>query len=182
MRNRASEVHGLDRLSDALHYFKCCKDADIELFLRDKALNFIDRGWCSVYLILDEDAFDAGKLQIDAYFTLSHKSLIAANISKNKVQQITGFKHTDALHFVLIGQLGKYIEKNDDDSMQAANISSAEILDYAFEIIRSSSNLIPCRCVLVECSDDPKVQKVYLNYGFSYFQHDDDHHQFYKKL
>ena len=61
-------------LSDALDSFRCCLDEDIEVFLRQKAFEFVHRGWCSVYLILDESAFDAGRIEISAYFTLSHKS------------------------------------------------------------------------------------------------------------
>ena len=97
----------MDHLSDALDRFRCYKDLDKEDFLRTKAFAFLERGWCSVYLIVDEDAF---------------------------------------------------------------------------EIIRASSALIPCRCVLVECSENPKVQKVYKDYHFSEFQYDGEHYQFYKRL
>ena len=64
-----------DQLSAALNMFRCSKDADIETFLRTKAIEFEKRGYCTVYLILDEEAFENGKLFIQAYFTLSHKSI-----------------------------------------------------------------------------------------------------------
>lgn len=38
-----------------------------------------------------------------------------------------------------------------------SSITSREILDYAFEVIYASSALIPCKCALVECSDEEKV-------------------------
>lgn len=155
---------------------------DIESFLRTKALTFLERGWCSVYLIVDETSFDAGKIKIDAYFTLSHKSLIAEGLPKTKIKATSGFKDSSSIHFVLIGQLGKYITKSDDGVEYRANITSSEILDFAFDVIRSSSALIPCRCVLVECSENPKVQQVYKNYHFSEFQYDGEHYQFYKRL
>ena len=172
----------MDHLSDALACLRCYKDIGIECFLRTKAVAFLERGWCSVYLIVDEAAFDAGKIKVDAYFTLSHKSLIAEGLSKTKVKEATGFKDSDSIHFVLIGQLGKYIEKLDDGTELRAGITSTEILDFAFEIIRASGALIPCRCVLVECSDNPKVQQVYRDYHFSTFQFDGEHYQFYKRL
>ncbi len=169
-------------MSDALDKFRCCKDDDIETFLRQKAVSFLERGWCSVYLILDEAAFDEGEIQVEAYFTLSHKSLIPGNASKRSVQTVSGFKDSGSIHFVLIGQLGKHMEKNAAEEIVCSGITSGEILDYAFEIIRDSSSLIPCRCVLVECSEEPKVQKVYTDYGFSLFQFDGGHYQFYKRI
>ena len=80
MAERASETGSESRLYDALDHFRCCKDNDIETFLRKNAFEFINRGWCSVYLIVDETAFDEGNIKIDAYFTLSHKSLIPENV------------------------------------------------------------------------------------------------------
>lgn len=182
MLDRASDVDEFSRLSDALDCFRCYKDEDIETFLRRDAFTYLERGWCSIYLILDEDAFDQGKIKVDAYFTLSHKSLIANNASKTRIKSAAGFKNAESIHFVLIGQLGKYIEKVDNDADICADINSKQILDYAFEIIRASSNLIPCRCALVECSDNPKVQNVYTDYGFTLFQYDGEHHQFYKRV
>ena len=81
------------------------------------------------------------------------------------------------LLIILIGQLGKFY--NDEC---CAEISSKEILDYAFEIIYNVNYLIPCRCVLVECSDEEKIRAVYKKYGFVYFQYDGEHHQFYKRI
>ena len=103
-------------------------------------------------------------------------------MTKTKVKEINGFKTVESLHFVLIGQLGKYIIKNDDNVYMRSEITSKEILDHAFEVIYSSSNLIPCRCVLVECNDEEKVKKTYENYGFKFFQNDGEHNQYYKVL
>lgn len=151
--------------------------------MRKKAFQFLDRDWCSIYLILDEQEFDKGYLKIEAYFTLSHKSLLSEGLSKTKTQEISGgFKDAQALHFVLIGHLGKYIEENLEGQVTASDITSKEILDYAFETIRASSNLIPCRFVLVECSEHPKVKKVYTDYEFAELQKDGTHYQYYKRI
>lgn len=172
----------MDRLSDALDSFRCCLDEDIENFLRQKAIQYIERNWCSVYLIVDEKEFDNGRIKIDAYFTLSHKTLIPSVASKTSIKNASGFKESESVHFVLIGQLGKYIERLENGEIRTSDISSREILDDAFEIIRASSALIPCRCVLVECSDNEKVHKVYTDYQFKKFQFDGEHHQFYKQI
>lgn len=172
----------MDRLIDALDSFRCYKDTDIESFLRNDALEYLKRKWCSIYLIVDEDAFDAGTIKIEAYFTLSHKTLIPTQVSKTKLKDASGFKTSETVHFVLIGQLGKYIAYTPAGQMDSAAISGQEILNYAFEIIHASNVLIPCRCVLVECSEDLKVQQVYTTYGFTFFQFDGEHYQFYKRI
>ncbi len=182
MIERASECGRDSLLADALNNFRCCKDIDIETFLREKAVTFLERRWCSVYLVLDEAAFDIGKIRVEAYFTLSHKSLIPKSASKTQIQSASGFKDSASLHFVLIGQLGKYISNEPECGEVRASITSKEILDYAFDVVRASSNLIPCRCVMVECSSNEKVQKMYTDYGFSKFQYDGDYYQFYKKI
>lgn len=63
-----------------------------------------------------------------------------------------------------------------------SEVTSKEILDYAFEVIYSASELIPCRCILVECSDNEKVQKAYRDYDFKFSQNDGKHNQYYKVL
>lgn len=172
----------MNHLSDALDSFRCCADEDMETFLRQKTFQFLERGWCSVYLILDEQEFDAGHIKISAYFTLSHKSLIPGDVPKRKVKDAGGFKDAQSIHFVLIGHLGKYIERYVDGKIVSDPISGKEILDFAFEVIRSASGLIPCRCVMVECNDNGKVHKVYTDYGFTFFPYDGEHHQFYKRI
>lgn len=142
----------------------------------------MQRNWCSVYLIVDEQEFDSGHIKVDAYFTLSHKTLIPTTASKTCVKDASGFKDSESVNFVLIGQLGKRIERLENGELLRSNISSKEILDDAFEIIRASSALIPCRCVLVECNDNEKVHKVYTDYHFKKFQFDGEHHQFYKQI
>lgn len=172
----------MDRLNDALASFRCDLDKDIETFLHEKAINFLERGWCSVYLIVDEAEFDIGHIKIDAYFTLSHKSLIPLQASKSSIKATSGFKDAQSIHFVLIGQLGKYKQIDGDSAVLSADISGSDILNYAFEIIRASNSLIPCRCALVECSSDENVQSFYKNNGFKYFQVDGIHYQFYKEI
>lgn len=150
--------------------------------MRQKAIQYIQRNWCAVYLIVDEQEFDSGRIKVDAYFTLSHKTLIPSTASKTTIKNASGFKESESVHFVLIGQLGKHIEQMEDGKVCGADISSREILDDAFEIVKASSALIPCRCVLVECSDNEKVHKVYTDYKFKKFQFDGEHHQFYKQI
>lgn len=179
----AAAQQAQNQLSAALCDFKCAKDADIETFLHNKATEFEKRGFCTVYLILDADAFEKGNISVQAYFTLSHKSIqIDENVSKTVRKRIAASKDADITHFVLIGQLGKYIAETGNGEYYQTEVSSTDILDDAFEIIRKANEMIACRGVLVECSAEEKIHMVYKNYGFAFLQYDDPHFQFYKRV
>lgn len=180
---KADDEQKQECLLSALCDFRCSQDLDIEMFLHTKAKEYLERKLCSVYLILNEELFLDGKLKVEAYFTLSHKTLcVNETMSKTKIKEVDGFKTAASLHFVLIGQLGKYICKTEDDTYIRSEITSKEILDYAFEVIYAANDFIPCRCVLVECNDEEKVRKTYENYRFKFFQNDGKHNQYYKVL
>lgn len=159
----------------ALFLFRCTDDPDIESFLHNKAISHTDRGICNVFLILDEDCFDKDIIKIIAYFTLSHRSVIFCEcVSNNRIRKITGFPKKDSTSVVLIGQIGKFIHEN-----YRADISLQEILDYAYEIVRASSEFIPCRAILVECSETIYNLHLYEQAGFSFLQQDGDYYQYY---
>lgn len=165
-------------LNEAISLFHCIQDKDIELFLHNKATDFSNRGWCSVYLLLNEEQFNAGKIKIEAYFTLSHKSMVAdaEHMSNSTIKRYGGMKNATTFDFVLIGQLGKHIDEN-----ERSKISGNEILDEAFDVIRQASDLIPCKYALVECSNEKKVRDFYENYNFNFFQKD-ELNQYTKKI
>ena len=174
-----------DALDSAILSFRCSKDTDIETFLHEKAIPYYQQKLCSVFLLLNKESFNAGKLRIDAYFTLSHKNILSAHAavsSKNKGKITGGFRSREILEFVLIGQLGKHIYIDANGIKHSAEITGAEILDQAFEVMRQASMLIPSRCALVECSDDPNVRKIYEDYQFTFLQKDGEHNQYYKLI
>ncbi len=167
----------------ALSAFRCEKDADIETFLQTKALAFAERGWCHTYLLVQEDAFSQGEIIIEAYFTLSHKTMsIQDEMSGNKVKLASGFRTADSLHFVLIGQIGKRMQYGLSGEMQVSPLSMNQILEFVFEVVHLACALIPFRCVLVECNDTIKEKGIYPDNEFVYFQHDGEHHQYIKLI
>lgn len=158
--------------------FKCDKDSDIETFLHDKAINHLERGICNVFLILDEAEFDNNNIKVLAYYTLSHRSVgFHDETSKTKIKDVSGFKDRISTHVVLIGQLGKYISNGN-----SAELCISDILEFAFETIRASNELIPCRAVLIECSETIHNLQIYENEGFKFLQIDNDFYQYYKIL
>lgn len=183
MLEKARIENSEKELIRALKLFKCFKDPDIEDFLHNKAIDFLDRNICRIYLILNEDDFNAGKLKIEAFFTLSFRSLsFEPEVSKTTIRKITGFKNRKTTEFVLIGQLGKYIERYSDNEIVKSEITVSSILDYAFEVVLSVNEWIPCNTVLVECSEAIHNKGIYQNEGFSLLQIDNGFYQYYKRI
>lgn len=169
-----------EEISKGLDNFRNFKDKDIEDFLRFKALEFDQRGWCSTYLLVDKDEIIHRKLNVVGYFTLSNRVIkLPENISKTQRKRLfNGLVRDDQfLHVILIGQLGKFCTSN-----VSGCTSMEELLDSAFNIINDVNDKIPCRCVLLECreadntdnkmekSRRAKLHKMYVEYGFSALQ------------
>lgn len=170
-------------MQDALLSFCCIQDPDVEQFLRMKALDYERHGWCAVYLLLNEDKLEQGEIFIEAYFTLSHRSLIANpdKMSRSAITKYGGVSSAKTLNFVLIGQLGKYIRKTPIGYVRSF-LSEHDILDYAFEVIYAATGLIPCKHTMVECKNIKKVVNMYTSYGFSFFQEDGGLQQYCRKI
>jgi len=82
-------------------------------------------------------------------------------------------KNDNFMHFILVGQLGKYIDERDNENVYGET-SAEEMLDKAFEIIYQVKERITCSCVLIECKDDLKVRKIYEDYGFKELQKENE--------
>ena len=132
-------------------------------------MNFHSRGWSSVYVLINEEKLERRDPFIEAYFTLSHKViLLKESVSNTKRKKVSNglITQNNLAHFVLIGQLGKYI---DQDTHSVLRLE--EILESVFSIIHHAKDLIPFNCVLVECR--PEIMSLYEKCGFSYLQTDD---------
>lgn len=175
-----------EQLAGTLNAYRCTYDDDIESFLQNKAISYENRGWCSTYLLVDENKLaEQGELFVDGYFTLSNKVMrLSDAVSANRRKKLfNGLKKDDDhLHFILIGQLGKHIFNEEGYVPEYGMTSATEILDKAFEIIYQVKERITCNCVLVECKDEPKIRKIYENYGFIELQRDEKLIQYFKIL
>lgn len=172
MKDVVSEME----LTESLRQFKCTKDNEIQTFLQEKAIQYEDRGWCSTYVLVNENKLEKEqKLFVEGYFSLSNKVIELSNsISKTKKKKLfNGLdKNDEYMHFILIGQLGKFIDEEGSKSI-LGEISGRELLNQAFEIIFQVKERIVCNCVLIECKDEVKVRKIYEGYGFQELQKED---------
>ena len=98
--------------------------------------------------------------------------------------KLTGSKESKTESFVLIGQLGKHISRNDDGTFSASDLSAKELLDDAIGIIQQSSNFIISRNIIIECKPIEKIKNIYESYGFTDLQYDekDELHTLYLRL
>ena len=174
------------QLSEAISSFKCTKDSDIETFLREKAESFDKKDICRTYIIVDTSALKRKEIIIEAYFTLSYKALnFDTSVSRTRREKITRDRDAEVYCFVLIGQLGKYINESDKPDSRVSLISLHQIMDYACEIILANHRHIPCRAILVEIKKpdiDEKLRHAYKTCGFKEFQDDENFYQYIKLL
>ena len=183
MLDKARNSDSEEELIRALKTFKCYKDSDIEEFLHNKAVDFIGRDICRVYLILNEEEFDKQNIKIEAYFTLSLRTLgFEDEVSKSTRKRITGFKNRELTEFVLIGQLGKHMDMDENGKTYQSEIELDTILKYVFEVVSSIHELVPCNAALIECSKAVHDKGIYRNAGFSLLQIDGEFYQYYKKI
>ena len=178
--SKACTNESMNELLQALDLFRCCQDEDVESFLRTKALKYETENICRVYLILNEERFDSGILDIIAYFTLSQRSLgFSPDVSKTTIKKIARYKDRIVSEFILIGQLGKY-----KSNERTAEISINEIMDYILEIVCSIEQYIPCRSLLIECSESVHKKGIYekCKYPFKLLQYDNGFYQYYRIL
>lgn len=157
-----------EELSLSLLSFRNTKNHEIQEFLQSKAIMYENRRICSTYIVADADALKHHILNIEGYFTLSHKVLeLDSSLSNQKRKKLFhGFnKSSNAIPVVLIGQLGKYI---DDQNKKYGHVTGTELLDEAFSIIYQVSKKIVCTCIMLECeeADNLRLHQFYQDYGF----------------
>jgi len=145
----------------AIERFRCCKNPDIEHFLKHSAINFEQRGLSTTYIYADEDT-----CEIAGYFSLTHKALTISQFSNGRRKDIGGSKAAEVAPFILLGQLGKRMECTEQGDIVASSLSGEEMLDDVFSIIDAANQYIINRRVLVECDNVEPLLRFYTHYGF----------------
>ncbi len=143
-----------------LETFSCCKDEDVKRFLVEDAINYERVGEARTFLILNDDAWSNGNIQIDGYFSLAIKII---NFSKDLGSEFS-FKiferKRNSAPAYLIGQLAK------SDSMPKG--FGCEILQVALSKIRLANEQVGGKLIYLDCK--PELISYYVKHGFKYFQ------------
>jgi len=153
--NELLEFSSKSQIKKLVKTFKCQKNADLELFLHQKAIIFEKKGRSRTYLYIDTKA-----KKIIAYFTISISSLNIENFSTKTISYLYGQNNVSSkcLPCYLIGQLGK----SDNCNLKIGN----QLLKKSITIIIKGHNILNGRFILLDSLNNDKIIKFYQNNGF----------------
>ncbi len=149
-------------LLEAFSSFQCVHTDDdpndVVNFLLNHAISYEQEDKTRTYLILNDEAWQNGYIQIDGYFSIAIKVL---NLKSNIIDSFLGFKpHPGAIPAFLIGQLAR--------GTGAPKGVGREYLNTAIGYISHVSDVIGGRFIYLDCK--PERQAYYEEQGFSFLQ------------
>lgn len=162
---------GEDGTKKILSSFSCPQNRDVELFLKDKAIEFSKMGFAKTHLVYWQSE-DKSEKELIGYYALATKSFTlskdsVSNSTYKKISQFGTFEPNIGkcvVPAILIGQLGKnYADGND------CLISGDELLKLATNRVESIQNDVGGKYTYLECEDIPFLNKFYTDNGFISF-------------
>lgn len=163
------EELGEEQTVELLSKFSCPLNADVEMFLHKKAIEFARQGFSQTHIVF---ASYKRNPEIAGYFTLANKSIAISRrkLSKTLLKRINRFAafdqatRTNYLSMPLIAQLGK----NYTGGMNKL-ISGDELLKLACDKVKQVQLDLGGKFVYLECEDKPKLIDFYSSNGFCEF-------------
>ncbi|MBE6354555.1 hypothetical protein [Treponema sp.] len=151
---------GEKEVRSALQEFECERNSEIEIFLKNNAIDFTKRKISVTHLILDDNG------QIVAYFTLTHKpsNISSLSLSKSAIKTLSRYAILDRdsnsfnISAFLIAQFGKNSAYNG-----SRNISGNKLMDFCFEILESVQKQVGGGIAFLECEDKKQLLNFYQN-------------------
>ena len=173
---------GEDFLKIFLASFSCPLNAEIEQFIREKAVDFAKRRLSITYLVTDiEDG------EILGYFTLTHKAVIVnekgfSNTMQKKLARYARLDRQTGNYMAsafLLAQFGKNYGVDD-----GKRISGAELMRLANDVLVNIQWQIGGGIVYLDCEDKAGLVAFYGKEGFQKFgeRFSDEEHQKYLQL
>ena len=157
--NHAS-TDSIESLRKELSLFVCSKNADVQSFLHNKAIDYEISHRARTYICLNDE------VEIIGFFTIGIRDLeIKSAVPKNTRKRLT-YGMTDVKHIpaYLIGQLAKCDTCSDRIGKQ--------LIETAIEYIKHSQDYVGGRVVYLDCED--ALCKFYEKLGFNYLQDNKD--------
>ena len=160
---------GEDGANSILSDFSCPWNADVECFLRQKAILFSKQRIATTYLVFTSYK---DKPVLVGYYALANKSVVirGATLNSDWRRRLKRFATYDevlkqyTVALPLIGQLSKNFSCGYDEL-----ISGDELLSIACDKVRSIQSLISGNMVYLECEDAPGLISFYQRNGFYRF-------------
>jgi hypothetical protein len=159
------------KVVEYLSTFECGRSADVEEFLRSKAVAHEKSSKSRTFLIVDGDSDRNGSYGILAYFSLAiHIMTISNDVSTSlKKKLIMYYEPDDEIQKTpcyLIGQIGK----NDKYPNET---TGDEIIHDAIDAINVAHEKIGGRFIKVDCEKTEGLMRLYQENGFRFIQYDD---------
>ena len=149
-----------------LSTFSCRPNEDIEKFLKERSIDFSDKGIARTHLLVRGTGKD---IEILGYYTLSNKIAVIPNgsISNTTRKRLERFGVLDAktdsfnVAMPLIAQLGKNYTNDLDKELEGA-----ELLDVACKKVAAIQYELGGRFLYLECKPESKLIDFYASSGF----------------
>ena len=161
------EKIGEEDLKGLLASFSCPRNAEIEKFLKDRALDFARRRLSITYIVTDaEDG------EILGYFTLGHKAIAVdgSAFSRTMQRKLDRWARRDGQtgdHMAsafLLAQLGKNYDVD-----EGRRIDGASLMRIAHDVLIDIQRRIGGGIVYLDCEDDARLLAFYDRMGFRRF-------------
>ena len=141
------------------------KNTDVELFLREKAVQATKLNTAATYLVT---SYENKSFDLLGYFTLATKMLTLkqASLSKTECKIISRFGYFDEdslsykLPAILIAQFSRNFNTN------SKSIKGSELMNIALEKIRDILHSTSGKAVFLECEQSEKIISFYTSNNF----------------
>ena len=162
---------GENQVKSILSSFVCEKNKDVQMFLRDKAIEFSKQGLAKttlVYWVSDDET----EKYLVGYFTVASKYLCVSkdSISKSLAKKMNahGTFNANTREYIVPAPLIAQLGKNFADGNNYL-ISGAELLQMAVDKVKSIQEELGGKFVYLECETKEKLVQFYSNNGFTEF-------------
>ena len=158
------DAEGEESASTLLHTFNCCRNSDLESFLREKAITHEKSHKSRTYLFVD--GYGHRDSSVVAYISLAIHTMDIRNISSATLKKkLHGIYYPPASNdckpvpCYLIGQLAK------NDS-HARSMNGDELITTAIRLISLAQSQVGGRFIKLDCQDEPRLLELYERHGF----------------
>ncbi len=166
------EVLGEKRIRAELARFSCPLNPDVELFIREKAIEFSKSGFAATHLVYRSYQ---GEPVLVGYYALANKTVVVKGAKlnskwKSRLRRFANYYDDELKQYQialpLIGQLGKNFAEGRNNL-----ITGDDLLKFACDKIRDMQYIMGGKMAYIECEDKPKLIDFYTRNGFYQFAH-----------
>lgn len=144
---------------DTLSDFSCEKNLEVEIFVREKALDFAKKRMSVTYLVLDDNS------ELAAIFTLTHKAIQIGNegLSRTVQKKMQRYAQLDEANdtyfisaFLIIAQFGKNLA-------YSGSITGNQLMEMVEEVLTNVQAEVGGGVVYLECEEKEQLLNFYQN-------------------